>query len=137
MKNLVGGADEMASKYKIVGGARGLPVKGVTAEDMARLRFRSDISLYTTPIGMRYEDYLEGKKVIYIKRAVPWKGLKGSAFWEEAKKHVGKKGVGLDEGLRRAIKISQDAAKTYGVVIHDGRILPAKAVKQMELAARS
>jgi len=123
----------MASKYKIVGGARGVPVGKVTVEDIARLKYNKDISLYTTPIGMKYEDYLEGKKVIYVKRAVPWKGLKGSAFWEEARKH-GR----LDEGLRRAIKISQDAAGTYGVVIApDGRILPAKAVKQMELAARS
>ena len=123
----------MASRYKIVGGARGLPVKGVTLEDIADLKFRNDISLYTTPIGMKYEDYLEGKKVIYIKRAVPWKGLKGAAFWEEAEKH-GR----LAEGLRKAIEISRRAAGTYGVVIApDGRILPAKAVKQMELAGKA
>ena len=123
----------MASRYKIIGGARGLPVKGVTLEDIADLKFRNDISLYTTPIGMRYEDWKEGKKVIYVKRAVPWKGLKGAAFWEEAEKH-GK----LKEGLEKAIKISKDAAGTYGVVIApDGRILPAKAVKQMEMAGKA
>jgi len=122
----------MASRYKIVGGARGLPVQPVTIEDIARLRMSRDFSPYTTPIGMKYEDYVAGKKYIYVKRAVPWKGLRGEAFWEEAKKH-GR----LDEGLRRAIDISRQAAGTRGVVIApDGRILPAKAVRQMELAGR-
>ncbi len=121
----------MASRYKIVGGARGLPVQPVTLEEILKLRMSREFSPYTTPIGMKYEDYVEGKKVIYGKRAVPWKGLKGNAFWEEAEKH-GR----LAEGLRKAINISRQAAGTKGVVIApDGRILPRKALRQMELAA--
>ena len=81
----------------------------------------------TSPFGMP-----AGSMVRYIGRSVPWKGMKGDAFWSVATKY-GR----LADGLRTAIRISKDAAGTYGVALvslADGRqvVLPRKVVKQME-----
>lgn len=66
----------------------------------------------------------------YIGKAVPWKGLKGDAFWEEAKKH-GR----LAEGLETAITISKRHAGQTGVaIVKIGKfykVMPYKAAMQM------
>jgi len=92
----------------------------------------------TSPFGMP-----AGAHVRYIGRSVPWKGLKGDAFWSFAANHVNKKGVRgtLESGLKSAIAVSQKAAHTFGVALAqlaDGRqvILPLKVVRQMEIAGK-
>ena len=86
----------------------------------------------TTPFGMP-----PGAQVRYIGRSVPWKGLKGDAFWSWADANKPR----LAEGLRAAIKISKGAAGTYGVALvalADGRqmVLPRKVVEQMRAAGK-
>lgn len=104
----------------------------------------------TTPFGMP-----PGSVVRYIGKSVPWKGLKGDAFWKFAeeykpKTHFGKplteaerekyKGI-LADALRMAIDISKRAAGNYGIAVialQDGRqmVVPRKVAKQMELAGK-
>ena len=85
----------------------------------------------TSPFGMA-----PGAHVRYLGRSVPWKGVKGDAFWSLASK-FGR----LADGLREAIRISQEARRTYGVAVvnlADGRqvVLPLKVVRQMEIAGK-
>lgn len=68
----------------------------------------------------------------------PWKGLRGSKFWEEAAKHGD-----LANGLKKAIEISKKASrkesgdKALGVgIAPDGRIMPRKAILEMEIAGK-
>jgi len=81
----------------------------------------------TTPFGMP-----PGMVVRYVGRAVPWKGLKGDAFWRWAEKEKPE----LARGLRKAIDISKKNAEIYGVALvqlMDGRqmVVPRKVAAQM------
>jgi hypothetical protein len=70
----------------------------------------------------------------YIRKAAPWKGIKGDEFWKIAENYKGDKGT-LASGLKNAIKISKEHANTYGVSLVrylDGSygIMPTKSAKQ-------
>ena len=129
----------MGKWYTVKGGARGAPVAPVTIWDIAKARADPNIQLTTSPFGLTKEELESGLRLVYVKtgkkyaKPCPWKGLRGSKFWEEAAKH-GR----LKEGLEKAINISRQAAGTRGVgIAPDGRIMPLKAIKQMELAGKA
>lgn len=129
----------MGRYYTIKGGARGLPVQPVTMDEILEMKQNKNYRLTTSPFGLTEEDIREGRKVLYVGRAVPWKGVKGAQFWEFAENHVNKKGERgtLAAGLKKAIEISKSAAGVTGVgVAPDGRILPAKAIAQMRAAGK-
>jgi len=105
-------------------------VREVSVEELMRIAASNEYSVSYTPFG-RF-----GLRT-YIKRAVPWKGVKGDAFWEIAGNYVGEKKVGLKAGLEKAIEISKKYSETYGVALvryTDGSygIMPLKSAKQAE-----
>ncbi len=100
-------------------------VREVSLRELMDLARSNDYSVAYTPFG-RF-----GLRT-YIRKAAPWKGLKGDAFWEEAKKHKG-----LAEGLKNAISISKKFAGNTGVALvkyMDGSygIMPYKSALQGE-----
>ena len=98
----------------------------ITVEEYMRIKSNPDRRLTRTPFGMP-----PGEKKVVVSTAVDWKGVKGAKFWEEAKKHVGKKNVGLSEALAKAIRISKGCAGITGTMVYGGRTLPKKVVCQM------
>jgi len=93
----------------------------------------------TTPFGMP-----PGAHVRYIGKSVPWKGLKGDAFWDFARNYIPKRSKNkgaLADALSKAIDISKRAAGNYGIAIialQDGRqmVVPRKVAVQMESAGK-
>jgi len=124
------------AKLILTGRARALPPQPVDVYMMHRVRHDPKIRLTTSPFGLTPEEIKAGVRPLYVSDAVPWKGLKvkyvGAKFTEEARKHVGKKGVGLLEGLRKAIAISKAYKDVKGVGIdpETGRYMPKKAIEQ-------
>lgn len=68
-----------------------------------------------------------GEEKVVVSTPVAWKGMKGSQFWKEAKKH-GK----LEDGLKSAIRISKGCAGVTGRGILGGRVVPKKVICQVE-----
>lgn len=100
-------------------------VREVSVRELMDLARSNEYSVSYTPFG-RF-----GLRT-YIRRAAPWKGLKGDAFWEEAKKHGD-----LASGLKAAIDISKKFADNTGVALvkyMDGSygIMPYKSALQGE-----
>ena len=100
-------------------------VREVSLRELMDLARSNEYSVAYTPFG-RF-----GLRT-YIRKAAPWKGLKGDAFWSEAAKH-GR----LAEGLRAAIGISKNFAGQTGVALvkyMDGSygIMPYKSALQGE-----
>ena len=100
-------------------------VREISLRDLLEIAKSRDYSISYTPFG-RF-----GLRT-YIRKAAPWKGLKGEAFWSEAAKH-GR----LADGLRGAISISKKFANQTGVALVryiDGSygIMPYKSAKQSE-----
>jgi len=118
----------MARRFRVVGGARGLPPAEVTIDDIYRYRKDPKKRLTTSPFGLTPEELEEGKKVIYPAGAVPWKGAKDNDFIEVA----GKRDDGLlaANELARKISIAYSGVTGVGVDPADGRIKPLKAIKQ-------
>jgi len=88
------------------------------------------ISVSATPFGATSR-----KDAVYVKDAVPWKGLvtKDLTKFTEAIREMGYPGVA--EGLSKAVRISKECAGRRGVARHPrfGYYVPAKAVCQLEL----
>jgi len=120
------------AKLVVVGGARGVVPKPIDIDEIFKKRYDPKKRLTTSPFGLTPEQLEKGVKVLYVGKAVPWKGLHGAKFTEEARKHIGKKGVGLLEGLRQAVAISKAYAGVKGVGIdpETGTYMPMKAIKQ-------
>lgn len=98
-------------------------VRELSVRELMDLARSNEYSVAYTPFG-RF-----GLRT-YIRRAAPWKGLKGDAFWDEASKH-GR----LADGLRSAIDISKRSAGNTGVALvkyMDGSygIMPYKSALQ-------
>jgi len=101
-------------------------VRDISLKELMELASSKDFMLSYTPFG-RF-----GIRA-YLKRTgkMDWKGVKGDAFWETAKRH-GR----LAEGLRSAIAISQKHSGQTGVAMvrmPDGgyAIMPYKSAMQM------
>jgi len=106
-------------------GALFVNVREVSLKELMDIARSNEYSVAYTPFG-RF-----GLRT-YIRKAAPWKGLKGDAFWEEAKKH-GR----LESGLKSAIGISKNFAGNTGVALvkyMDGSygIMPYKSALQGE-----
>jgi len=98
-------------------------VREVSLKELMDIARSNEYSVSYTPFG-RF-----GLRT-YIRKAAPWKGLKGEAFWKEAEKH-GR----LADGLRSAINISRSHAGEKGVALVryvDGSygIMPYKSALQ-------
>jgi len=117
----------MGRYYTVKGGARGMPVAPVTVEDIIAIKQNPKLRLTTSPFGLTEEDIREGRKMLYVGRAVPWKGVKGIEAVREINPDVA-------AGLEKAKAISQAAKGTKGVGVYKGRIMPLKCIKQIEIA---
>lgn len=119
----------------------------VTAEmikpiDILEVRQDSLKRLTTSPFGITPAQY-ETNPPKYLGMSAPWKGIKGG-------KGNGAEGFGrallvkgalhgaissenrekLVAGLRRAIEISKKNAGVFGTTIYNGKLYPAKCIKQ-------
>jgi len=112
-----------------MGKAYRLVMPQLTVMDIISIRGNAKVRLTTSPFGVTPEQY-ESNPPIYVGGAVSWKGIKGDAFWAIADKHVGKKGVGLGTGLKKAIKISKACAGIFGTVLYNGKLYPKKCIEQ-------
>ena len=113
--------------------ATGMIIKGAGIEDLKdlnRLELDNTLSLSATPFGATEED-----ESLYVKRAVPWKGVTGTLeeIFATLNQYVGKKGVGVGNALRKAIDVSRACAGTKGIARHPkfGYAIPAKALCQI------
>lgn len=113
--------------------ATGMIIKGAGIEDLGdlnKLQLDNTLSLSATPFGATAPD-----EALYVKRAVPWKGVTGTLdeVFGTLNQYVGKKGVGIGNALRKAIDISRGCAGTKGVARHPkfGYTIPAKALCQI------
>jgi len=115
------------AKLVVVGGARGVVPKPIDVDEIFKKRYDPKKRLTTSPFGLTPEQLEKGVKVLYVGKAVPWKGKKGANFVEEAMKH-GR----LIDGLKTAIAVSKAYAGTTGVGIdpETGTYMPMKAIKQ-------
>jgi len=107
-----------------MGSALFVNVREVSLRELMEIAKDNNYSVAYTPFG-RF-----GLRT-YIRKATPWKGLKGDAFWTEAEKH-GR----LKEGLETAITVSQRHRGQKGVALvqmPDGSyaIMPYKSAMQM------
>jgi hypothetical protein len=117
-----------------MGKAYRLVMHELTLRDIMDVRSDPKYRLTTSPFGVTPEQY-ERNPPIYVGGAVSWKGVKGDAFWAIADKHVGKKGIGLGNALRKAIKISKACAGVYGTVLFNGKLYPKKCIEQKKSKA--
>jgi hypothetical protein len=101
----------------------------LTVFDVISIRGNSKLRLTTSPFGVTPEQYATNPP-LYVGSSVPWKGKKGSAFWEIADSYVGEKKVGLGNGLKKAIGISKKYAGTRGTVLFNGKLYPKKCIEQ-------
>lgn len=104
-------------------------------EDLNLVRTSPDMRLTASPFTHNADE------IVFLGSAVPWKGLHGAKFWEEAEKHKGnpekgQKGKTVAEGLRAAIEISKACRGRKGTIRVGGRLLPKKVVCQMERATK-
>lgn len=89
------------------------------------------ISISSTPWGARI-----GEKVMLVKKAVPWKGLRGAAFFAEATRH-GK----LGEAVKALAQFSRNHAGIKGAAAVGipgvGVIqMPMKSARQMQAVGK-
>jgi len=113
--------------------ATGMIIKGAGIEDLGdlnKLQLDNTLSLSATPFGATSQD-----EALYVKRAVPWKGVTGTLeeIFATLNQYVGKKGIGVGNALRKAIDVSRTCAGTKGIARHPkfGYAIPAKALCQI------
>lgn len=112
-----------------MGKAYRLVMPQLTVYDIISIRGNNKVRLTTSPFGITPEQYVTNPP-IYVGGAVAWKGVKGAKFWDVADKYVGEKGVGLGNGLKKAIKISKACAGIAGTVLFNGKLYPKKCIEQ-------
>lgn len=97
-----------------------------TLKDLYELSKDPTISVSSTPFGA---DLGKGERQLYIKKAVPWKGVKGIENLRRVNPKVADTVAKLADASRRLAGIRG----TVHVVMPDGRItaMPKKALMQM------
>ena len=107
-------------------------VKGPSLKELYVLSKDTEITVSRTPFGA---NPLAGEEKVYIKKAVPWKGVKGI----ENLKRVNPKVAETINKLRQVSKAMKGRYKGVAVVAINGRIkaMPYKSFMQMVAAGKA
>ena len=96
----------------------------LTVWDVMDIRSRDGIRLTTSPFGVTPAQYATNPP-IYVGASVAWKN------------HPEAMPPAVRAGLANAIRISKAAAGTMGTRLWNGKLYPAKCIKQKELAHKA
>ena len=98
----------------------------ISLKDLVAASRDTTISISSTPFGVPL-----GQKQVYVKKAVPWKGVKGAAFFEVAKAYGA-----LGDAVRSIRDFSKKFAGLKGSVevsipVVGSKVMPLKSAMQM------